>query len=138
MSSIRLTVEAQAQLSFSMVRPLYCRHLRRLRKRRLWRSTTASNLPKAYVDTAVSDPAGEQTHTIGSANAQELVANQLYWTSMRKRVGNASTDRGKIQGQRGHRFPAWCYTTWCVFPDKTLDIIRAWLYPIPATRNWST
>lgn len=42
----------------------------------------------------------------------------------------------RIKGQKGHRVPSWCQSTWCVYPDQTTESMcilwapsyQSWIY----------
>lgn len=46
---------------------------------------------------------------------------------------NISTVR--IKGQKGHRMPSWCYSTWCIYADATTNSMCT--FTAPAYQNWS-
>jgi hypothetical protein len=88
----------------------------------------ASNLPSAYYDTPFLDTI--DNFTVGSAQASNIVANVQYYTSMSLRAGSAPTATVRIKGQLGHRFPSWCYSTWCIFADATTGSIMTFTAPM--------
>lgn len=106
---------------------------------RYFGGTTAwgSNLPRDYLDTGFRDSSSEPSRTVGSADATRIAANKNYFTSIRTKLGNSSTDTAKLQGQRGHRSPSWCHITWCVFADATEPLVPAWQYMIPGSVRWT-
>lgn len=96
-----------------------------------------SNLPRAYLGTRLSDPSQEVAYVIGCADGDAIQSGTWYWSQIRVAKGNADTDSAKLFGQLGHRFPSWCYTTWCVFADQTEIILGAWVISIPGDRTWT-
>lgn len=46
---------------------------------------------------------------------------------------NISTVR--IKGQKGHRVPSWCYSTWCIYPDATTSSMCT--FTAPGYQSWS-
>lgn len=75
-----------------------------------------SNLPRHYDDTRVDEVVGDETsYTVGSADAQQLIAERKYFTLIRTNPGSASTDQMFVRFQNGVRIPAGCYSTWCVY-----------------------
>jgi hypothetical protein len=89
-----------------------------------------SDLPNAYLDTRFDDPLQERTFTIGAADVQDLEAYHWYYTYLSTDQGNASGDTGKVLAQRGHRYPCWCYSTWCVFGDDGHVQLGAWRHEV--------
>lgn len=53
---------------------------------------------------------------------------------MSLRAGSASTATVRIKGQKGHRYPSWCYSTWCVFADATTGSMAT--FTAPAGMSW--
>lgn len=107
----------------------------------------SSDLPRAYLDTRAMDPTNsrgernELTYTIGSANADAITTGYTYLTYIRTAKGQASTDKGKLQSQRGYRSLLWCYTTWCSFGyenDSTSRYkpVTSWTVPVPGYLEW--
>jgi hypothetical protein len=41
----------------------------------------------------------------------------------------------RIKGQKGHRIPSWCYSTWCIFADATTSSMC--VLSAPAYQYWS-
>lgn len=77
----------------------------------------ATNLPNPYKDTGFGD--GIDNFTIGTYRADHLRTQVWYWTYMSLTPQSSPTALCKIRGQIGHRFPSWCYSTWCVWADAT-------------------
>ena len=77
----------------------------------------SSNLPRAYKDTQFADSI--DNFTVGSASASSIVTFSQYYTYMSLSPQRAVNPTVRIKGQRGHRWPSWCYSTWCIFPDET-------------------
>jgi hypothetical protein len=99
--------------------------------------TWKSNFTRDYEDTEVFPGSNEYGKTIGTAKAHHLLPNRLYRTMIRTKPGAASTDRGKVNGQRGHRvWSTWCHLKWCVFPDRTEFLMPAWTHEVPGTDVW--
>lgn len=40
----------------------------------------------------------------------------------------------RIKGQRGHRAPSWCYSTWCIYADATTESMC--VLSAPQYQNW--
>ena len=87
----------------------------------------SSNMPSAYYDTPFSDKI--DNFTIGTFDAALLKINTQYYTFMSLSAGSASNAVVRIKGQKGHRFPSSCYSTWCVFPDATTSSMIAFTAP---------
>lgn len=100
-----------------------------------------SNLPRAYLDTRLFDPAEEIAYVVGCADGDAIQANTWYWSQIRTKPGDANTDKAKLFGQLGHRNPSWCYSTWCVFADQTEPIVGSWSNPwaisVPVDLWWT-
>jgi hypothetical protein len=104
-----------------------------------------SNMPNAYHDTAFLDNIGIEgsssvfNPTVGTSRASSLLDNTQYYTYVALTPGSATSATVKIRGQRGHRFPSWCDSTWCVFADQTT--FPGWLAdftaPITYTLYWT-
>lgn len=97
----------------------------------------SSNMPKDYFDTNFLDKANELNIAVGTSDARLLRPNVVYWTLVRTRLGNASTDRGKVQGQRGDRLPSICHRPACIFPDATARLLPAWRHSVPGFSEWT-
>ncbi len=92
----------------------------------------SSNLPRAYKDTPFLDSI--DNFTVGSAKASSIRTNYRYYTYMTLRAGSASSATVRIKGQKGHRWPSWCYSTWCIFPDATTGSMAT--FTAPAGISW--
>jgi len=77
----------------------------------------STNMPSRYKDTQFGDQI--DNFTVGTSRARNLVANWWYWTYMSLTPGSSSTALCWIRGQTGHRWPNWCYSTWCIYADAT-------------------
>ncbi len=92
----------------------------------------ASNLPNAYRDTTFGDGDDELYYTIGTSDALKLKAGKLYRIRMWTDPGNSETDTAALYGQRGHRSPSICHSTWCIFSDGSSNkIVKAWKISLP-------
>jgi hypothetical protein len=100
-----------------------------------------SNLPRAYLDTRLGDPKEEVAYVVGCADGHTIQPNTWYWSQIRTSRGDADTDRAKLFGQLGHRWPDNCYSTWCVFADQTEAVVGSWNNPwaifVPIDLWWS-
>ena len=92
----------------------------------------SSNMPSIYYDTPFLDSI--DNFTIGTFTASSLKAYTQYYTYMSLRAGSASTATVRIKGQKGHRNPSWCYSTWCVWPDATTLSMAT--FTAPAGMSW--
>lgn len=92
----------------------------------------SSNMPSAYYDTPFSDSI--DNFTIGTFTGASLKTYTQYYTYMSLSAGSASTATVRIKGQKGHRSPSWCYSTWCVFPDATTGSMAT--FTAPAGMSW--
>ena len=90
-----------------------------------------TTMPYGYKDTPFSDSSDERVYTIGSADATALASNTTYRVYFRTVNGNTVKDTAKINFQRGHRFPSWCYSTWCIFADDTERVPASGWFSIP-------
>lgn len=93
-----------------------------------------------YLDTrfkATGCEINELSYTIGAAQANAIPANANHYTYIRTADGNDTTDKFKLQGQVGYRYPSTCYTTWCSSPYKIYTIIPSWSAIIPGTQSWT-
>lgn len=102
----------------------------------------ASDLPDDYKDTQVSDciplfPCNRKTYTVGTADVQRLQANTAYYTLIRTKPGNASSDTAALNFQAGKRFPEFCHKAWCVEPEETKFIIPEWDITVPGSHSWT-
>ncbi|PSO44075.1 MAG: hypothetical protein BRC23_02105 [Parcubacteria group bacterium SW_4_49_11] len=77
----------------------------------------SSNLPNAYYDTPFSDT--YDIFAVGSSTASSLVTHTEYYTYMSLAPQSQPIVQVDIKGQKGHRIPSWCYSTWCIFADDT-------------------
>lgn len=93
----------------------------------------SSNMPSAYYDTPFSDSI--DNFTIGTFTGASLQTYTQYYTYMSLTAGSASTATVRIKGQKGHRYPSWCYSTWCVFADATTGTM-ALHNPAPSGMSW--
>lgn len=95
-----------------------------------------SDLPHSYYDDRRLDFGGTTSWTIGSADAQKIVAGRTYRTLIRTYPGNASTDRMRVRFQNGVRFFN-CFSSICVFAADSLS--DHWATPwfdVPGSRVW--
>ncbi len=100
--------------------------------------TWSSTLPDAYLDTGFLDGDGELSLTIGTGAAYQLDANVNYTTYIRTAPGNATTDSGKVNGQRGLNLcPIGLTGGWCVFARETEKLLPAWNHTVPGANNWT-
>ena len=95
----------------------------------------SSNLPSAYYDTPFSDSI--DNFTIGSAQASSLSTYTYYYTHMALVGGSVSSATVRIKGQRGHRSPSWCYSTWCIYADATTSSMLTFTAPNPSGTSWT-
>ncbi|MDO8524746.1 MAG: fibronectin type III domain-containing protein [bacterium] len=80
----------------------------------------------------------ELSYTIGAAQANAIPANVDHYTYIRTANGNDTTDKFKLQGQVGYRYPSICYTTWCSEKYKIYSIIPfASGTTVPGTQSWN-
>ena len=87
----------------------------------------SSNLPRAYRDTQFLDTI--DNFTVGSAQASSIQTNSQYFTYIGLHAGSASSATVRIKGQKGHRWPSWCYSTWCIFADATTSSMSTFMAP---------
>ena len=78
----------------------------------------------------------ELSYTIGVAQANAIPANVNHYTYIRTANGNDTSDKFKLQGQVGYRYPSTCYTTWCSEKYKIYNIIPSWSTAVPGTQSW--
>jgi len=98
----------------------------------------SSNLPDGYLDTGFLDGNGEMTMTIGTGAAYQLDANVTYTTYIRTTPGNATSDSGKVNGQRGLNLcPIGLTGGWCVFARATEKLLPAWNHSAPGSTDWT-
>jgi hypothetical protein len=98
-----------------------------------------SNLPRRYDDTRRWDGEDETSYTIGTGDAHQLVAGRTYFTLIRAKPGNSSTDRAFVRFQDGVRLPNFCYSTWCIFPAVGSDeiVLGKWQHDVPGSDSWT-
>jgi len=92
----------------------------------------SSNMPSAYYDTPFSDSI--DNFTIGTFTGASLQTYTQYYTYMSLSAGSASSATVRIKGQKGHRSPSWCYSTWCVFADATTGSMAT--FTAPGGMSW--
>lgn len=92
----------------------------------------SSNMPNAYYDTPFLDII--DNFTVGTFTGASLQTYVQYYTYMSLSAGSASTATVRIKGQKGHRSPSWCYSTWCVYPDATTLSMAT--FTAPAGMSW--
>lgn len=88
----------------------------------------SSNLPRAYYDTPFLDEL--DNFTVGSAYADGIKKYTKYYTYIALKPGSVKSATVRIKGQRGHRSPSWCYSTWCVYPDSTTGTMLKFTAPM--------
>lgn len=86
-----------------------------------------SNLPNAYYDTPFMD--SMDNFTIGSSKASSLETEKQYYTNMSLKKGTVDSALVRIKGQKGHRTPSFCYSTWCIFSDATTGSMAVFIAP---------
>jgi hypothetical protein len=94
----------------------------------------SSNFPNAYYDTPFLDQI--DNFTIGSYTAKQFVPYNMYYAQMTLRPQTAKTASVIIKGQLGHRYPSYCYSTWCVFADATTGHLTDFTAPITDYKVW--
>jgi len=98
----------------------------------------SSSLPDAYLDTGFLDGDGELGMTIGTGAAYQLDAGVNYTTYIRTAPGNATSDTGKVNGQRGLNLcPIGLTGGWCVFARETEKLLPAWSRSAPGRTDWT-
>jgi hypothetical protein len=108
---------------------------------------TSSDLPGAYLDTRSFDAKNsngernELAYTIGSSRADDIKIGYTYVNYIRTVKGAATTDKGKLQMQRGYRYPSTCYTTWCSFgyendSSSRYKPVTSWSISVPGYLEW--
>jgi hypothetical protein len=107
----------------------------------------ATNLPSSYLDTRAMDPKCCSVYTIGTDDADKLVAGKRYFTLIRTTQGDATTDTGVPQAQMGyHRFTHCPHfeVMWCVFsrPNGTVNLLDLnpnvqFEHIVPGTDTWT-
>lgn len=96
-----------------------------------------SNLPTPYLDTNFLDTCGTYScdnFTIGTPRANWITRNTQYYANMLLTPQSATSALVRIKGQKGHRTPSNCYTTWCVFADATTGSMAT--YTAPSGMSW--
>lgn len=100
----------------------------------------ASSLPRAYLDTRLTDPTTEVAYTIGSSKASDIRTNQWYYNYIQVLKGDADRDNAKLSAQLGYRSPSGCYySTWCSYRREDVPLVRifnAWDIPVPGFKSW--
>ncbi len=91
----------------------------------------SSNMPSAYYDTPFADTI--DNFTVGTSTASSLQTYTQYYTYMTLSAGSGSATV-RIKGQKGHRTPSWCYSTWCIFADATTGTMA--LHTAPSGMSW--
>lgn len=94
----------------------------------------SSNLPRAYKDTQFGDSI--DNFTIGSSQASDIKTYTRYYTYIGLKPGSALSANVKIKGQKGHRWPSWCYSTWCIFADPGATTSALTDYNAPGNTKW--
>lgn len=98
----------------------------------------SSNLPDAYLDTGFLDSPNELSMTIGTGAAYQLDTGVYYTTYIRTAPGNAASDTGKVNGQRGHNYCPIGFTGgWCVEGSATERLLPAWSHSAPGLTYWT-
>jgi len=98
----------------------------------------SSNLPDGYLDTGLLDGDGELSMTIGTGAAYQLDAGVYYTTYIRTAPGNATSDTGKVNGQRGLNLCPIGFTGgWCVSARGTEKLLPAWNHSAPGLTYWT-
>jgi len=92
----------------------------------------SSNMPNAYKDTQFLD--NIDNFTVGTFTGASLQTYTQYYTYMSLSAGSASSATVRIKGQKGHRSPSWCYSTWCVYPDATTQSMAT--FTAPGGMSW--
>jgi TGF-beta propeptide len=102
-------------------------------------TTAASSMPSDYLDTEALNPEGnnELGYTIGTSRGSDLIAAKFYEIFIRTKLGNANTDRGKVQGARTHRRIGPCDSRWCMKQNQVERFIPAWDFAVPGVMLWN-
>lgn len=98
--------------------------------------TWTSNLPAAYLDTRLKDPASEVAYTIGCGDAYRIKTQEWYTSTIYVRKGDVSRDVGKLNAQLGTQIPVGCTSVWCSFAVETQRLVPAWGVNLPGTHYW--
>jgi hypothetical protein len=96
----------------------------------------SSNLPRGYHDTQFCDTSAVDVFAVGCAQASSLLVNTMYYAEMSLRQQTSPTAFVRIKGQKGHRFPTNCYSTWCAWPDFTTGSLTSFTAPINSYLEW--
>jgi hypothetical protein len=105
---------------------------------------TATNLRDSYIDTQVDDNLQRPTWTIGTSDADKLVAGKSYFTMIRTFPGPAQTERAVAQGQIGD-IPGWCpqfAAQLCIFANDSELLLdanpnRTFELDVPGRASWT-
>ncbi len=97
---------------------------------------------KPYIDTRLDEgltscEVDELSYTIGAAHADEIATGVTHYTYMRTTLGNATSNKFKLQSQVGYRSPESCDTTWCAAKYKIYNIISAWSTEVSGSEDWT-
>ncbi|VBB43557.1 exported hypothetical protein [uncultured Desulfatiglans sp.] len=79
----------------------------------------------------------ELAFTIGASKAKSIPGNIWHYNYFITKNGNSSSDKFKLQAQKGYRNPSWCYSTWCSFSEKIVNLVPAWSSSVPGTVRWT-
>lgn len=99
-----------------------------------WGGYWSSNMPRAYLDTRFGDRPDIDNFTIGSAQASSFNTSTAYFAYMTLKAQTSKTAQVRVKGQKGHRTPSWCYSTWCIFADATTGSLVN--YIVPSGKLW--
>jgi hypothetical protein len=102
-------------------------------------TTAVSTMPNDYLDTEALNPEGnnELGYTFGTSRGTHLEANKYYEIFIRTKLGNANTDRGKVQGARTHRRIVFCDSRWCMKQNQVERFIPAWDFAVSGVKQWT-
>lgn len=97
----------------------------------------SSNMYDAYLDTSFGDSSSLDNFTIGTSDANRLVAGKQYYTYMSLTAGSSNDEAYVIiKGQKGYRAPAFCHSTWCIFALATSGHLTKGYTPLYGTNEW--
>lgn len=97
----------------------------------------ASNLPYAYLDTRLEDPAFQVAYTIGSGGAGPIYVYTWYYTYILARNGDANVDTAMLKGQIGHQNPWGCTSVWCSYGNASEFLYGyGWSFDVPNYIWW--
>lgn len=97
----------------------------------------SSTMPNSYLDTDFGDSSSLDNFTIGSSNASSFVEDEKYYTYMSLKAGTSKAEAYvRIKGQKGHRFPSSCYSTWCIWADATSGSLTKGYTPHAGVNPW--